>query len=200
MSAFVFVGPECSFLNSLLGETQTMKYGAQRVWGTIGFGVSALIAGVAGALYGSDVIHSIAPPLIVMIVFSSVDVLCIKWLRLPPLSSATSIWDEVMQLLRQRTIVIFLAFATLAGILDSFIIYYMFWHLEDVAAVSGFTPSIKLIEGCVVAAECLGSEILFFLISGKILKRIGYVHCLTFCFAMYEQIIYLNFIMRIVKI
>lgn len=162
-----------------------MKYGAQRVWGTVGFGVSALIAGVAGALYGSDVLHSIAPPLIVMIIFSSVDVLCIKWLRLPPLSSANSIWDEVMLLLRQRTIVIFLAFATLAGIIDSFIIYYMFWHLEDVAAVSGFTPSIKLIEGCVVAAECLGSEILFFLISGKILKRIGYVHCLSFCFAMY---------------
>lgn len=162
-----------------------MKYGAQRVWGTIGFGISALIAGVAGVLYGSNVIHSIAPPLIVMIVFSSVDVFCIKWLRLPPLSSANSIWDEVMQLLRQRTIVIFLAFATLAGIIDSFIIYYMFWHLEDVAAASGFTPSIKLIEGCVVAAECLGSEIPFFLISGKILKRIGYVHCLSFCFAMY---------------
>lgn len=168
----------------MLGDTP-MKYGAQRVWGTIGFGISALIAGVAVALYGSDVIHSIAPPLIVMIVFSSFDVVCIKWLRLPPLSSANSIWDEVMQLLRHRTIVIFLVFATLAGIIDSFIIYYMFWHLEDVAAASGFTPSIKLIEGCVVAAECLGSEILFFLISGKILKRIGYVHCLSFCFAMY---------------
>lgn len=45
---------------------------------------------------------------------------------------------------------------------------------------------IKLIEGWVIAAECLGGEILFFLISGKILKRLGYVHCLSFCFFAYS--------------
>ena len=42
----------------------------------------------------------------------------------------------------------------------------MFWHLEEVALKTGYIDSIKLIEGCVVAAECLGGEILFFLISG----------------------------------
>lgn len=163
-----------------------MNYGAQRVWGTIGFGVSALLAGVAVNAYGpADATASIAPALMIMLAFSSLDVLSIQWLRLPVLSSATSIWDEVTTLLRQRTIVVFLVFATLAGILDSFIIYYMFWHLEEVAVRSGHMGSIKLIEGCVVAAECLGGEILFFLVSGRILKRIGYVHCLSVCFAMY---------------
>lgn len=176
----------------MLGD-KTMRYGAQRVWGTIGFGVSALLAGIAVKLYGGDADDAtasaqrmIVPALFIMLIFSSFDVLSIKWLRLPTLTSATSIMDEVGQLLRQRSICIFLIFATLAGIIDSFIIYFMFWHLEDVAAEAvGFTDSIKFVEGCVVAAECLGSEILFFLISGKILKRIGYVHCLTFCFAMY---------------
>lgn len=163
-----------------------MDYGAQRVWGTIGFGLSALLAGIAVDAYGpADAVAAIAPALIIMLAFSSLDVLSIRWLRLPVLSSATSIWGEVAALLRQRQIVIFLVFATLAGILDAFIIYYMFWHLEEVAARSGHMASIKLIEGCVVAAECLGGEILFFLISGRVLRRIGYVHCMSFCFAMY---------------
>jgi len=91
----------------------------------------------------------------------------------------------VWELLQRPSVAIFLVFATLAGILDSFIIYYMFWFLEEVAQETGYMGSIKLIEGCVVAAECLGSEILFFLVSGKILKRVGYVNCLSFCFFMY---------------
>lgn len=163
-----------------------MKYGAQRVWGTIGFGFAALISGIAVNAYGSDVMSSIVPALLIMLFFSSLDVLTINWLKLPVMTSANSIWDEVGKLLCQSKIVIFLVFATIAGIFDSFIIYYMFWHLENVAVISNHMGSIKLIEGCVVAAECLGGEILFFLISGKILKKIGYVHCLSFCFAMYS--------------
>lgn len=169
----------------LLGD-DTMKYGAQRVWGTIGFGISALIAGVAVNTYSSLGLDTVAPPLFIMLVFSSFDVISVNWLKLPSLSSSESIYKDVVKLLRHRRIIIFLVFATLAGILDSFIIYFMFWHLEEVAQETGFTSSIKLIEGCVVAAECLGGEILFFLISGRILKKIGYVHCLSFCFLMYS--------------
>ncbi|KAG4072719.1 hypothetical protein HA402_001831 [Bradysia odoriphaga] len=169
----------------ILGD-DTMKYGAQRVWGTIGFGVSALIAGVAVQVYSSLGLDTLAPPLFIMLVFSSFDVISVNWLELPNMSSSESIYRDVIKLLRHRRIAVFLVFATLAGILDSFIIYFMFWHLEEVAQETGFMESIKLIEGCVVAAECLGGEILFFLISGKILKKIGYVHCLSFCFLMYS--------------
>lgn len=170
----------------VLGD-KTMRYGAQRVWGTIGFGVTALIAGIFVHLYQADSpTASIAPALIVMIGFGLFDLISIKWLELPKFSNeGETIASKVTELLLQKQILVFLCFATLAGILDSFIIYYMFWYLEEVAKETGFMDSIKLIEGCVVAAECLGGEILFFLISGKILKCIGYVHCLSLCFFMY---------------
>lgn len=173
----------------MLGE-KTMEYGAQRVWGTIGFGATALVSGIVVHLYQNDVsiaVRSIAPAIIIMLIFGIFDIISIKWLHLPQFSNeGESIMSKVVHLLSQKSIAIFLVFATLAGILDSFIIYYMFWHLEEVAERTGYMDSIKLIEGCVVAAECLGGEILFFLVSGKILKRIGYVHCLTFCFLMYS--------------
>lgn len=172
----------------MLGE-KSMDYGVQRVWGTIGFGLTALIGGVAVHTFQLDATNSVtafAPALIIMIVFGAFDVISIKWLQLPRFSNeGDTIASKVTDLLRQKKIIIFLCFATLAGILDSFIIYYMFWYLEEIAEETGYMDRIKLIEGCVVAAECLGGEILFFLISGKILKRIGYVHCLSLCFFMY---------------
>lgn len=173
----------------MLGD-KAMKYGAQRVWGTIGFGVTAFFSGLFVHLYQSDSnngLQAIAPAIVIMFVFGILDIISINWLRLPQFNNdGEAIVSKVMDLLSQKSIAIFLVFATMAGILDSFIIYYMFWHLEEVAERTGYMDSIKLIEGCVVAAECLGGEILFFLVSGKILKRIGFVHCLSLCFFMYS--------------
>lgn len=164
-----------------------MRYGSQRVFGTIGFGLTALIAGYAVDKFiaSNSSGNFTIPAVIVMIIFTVFDLLSIRKLKLPQLSSTDSIYKDVKELLRNKKVTIFLAFATIAGILDSFIIYYMFWHLEDLAEKTGFTHQIKLIEGWVVAAECLGGEILFFLVSGKILKKMGYVHCLSFCFFNY---------------
>uniref|UniRef100_A0A1B0C8B2 Major facilitator superfamily (MFS) profile domain-containing protein n=1 Tax=Lutzomyia longipalpis TaxID=7200 RepID=A0A1B0C8B2_LUTLO len=170
----------------VLGESQEMKYGQQRVWGTIGFGLTALIGGIAVDLGTEGIVKSIGPAIIIMLIFSALDLLTVTRLKLPQLSSSESILKDVLKVLRRPDISTFLIFATIAGIIDSFIIYYMFWHLEEVAAETGYEASIKLIEGCVVAAECLGGEILFFLISGKILKRIGFVHCLSLCFFTYS--------------
>lgn len=173
----------------MLGE-KTLRYGSQRVWGTIGFGLAALLSGYVIDNYQhtvSDGTEKILPALCIMFVFIVFDIFSIKWLKLPKFSNeGESIWSKVTELLSQKPIIIFLVFATLAGILDAFIIYYMFWFLEEIAEKTNHMGSIKLIEGCVVAAECLGGEILFFLVSGKILKKIGYADCLSLCFFMYS--------------
>lgn len=170
----------------MLGESGNMKYGKQRVWGTIGFGLAALISGFAVNYSSDDETKSFLPAILIMLLFSVFDIGSIVKLKLPVLYSSESIFNEVGTLLKQKGVAIFLMFATLAGIFDSFIIYYMFWHLEDLAVETGHEQSIKMIEGLVVAAECLVGEIVFFMISGKILKKIGYIHCLSFCFFMYS--------------
>lgn len=124
----------------MLGE-KTMRYGAQRVWGTIGFGVTALISGVVVHTFqldSADAVKAITPALIIMLAFCFFDVISIKWLKLPSFSNdGETIASKVTDLLRQKQIVVFLCFATLAGILDSFIIYYMFWYLEELAQQTG---------------------------------------------------------------
>jgi hypothetical protein len=160
-----------------------MKYGKQRIYGSIGFAITSLIAGYAMDLNGNDFTAAI----LLVLAFGLLDMFSIVKLKMPKLSSSESIFKDVTKLLRHRKIAIFIAFATIAGIFDSFIFYYMFWHLEDVAEKVGLKQHVKLIEGMTIAAECLFGEVLFFLISGKIIKKLGYVHCLSFCFFCYSM-------------
>ncbi|XP_017838638.1 major facilitator superfamily domain-containing protein 6 [Drosophila busckii] len=177
------ISDACCF--DMLGEQQHGKYGAQRVWGTIGFGVTALLAGIVVDLWTADAVKSFTPALIIMCIFSVLDLCSVSKLKLPKLGGSESIWQDVWQLVRQPPIVTFLCFATIAGIIDSFIIYFMFWHVEQVAEQTGYMDQIKLIEGLVVAAECLAGEVPFFFYSGKIIKKLGYVHCMSMCFFFY---------------
>ncbi|XP_068145554.1 major facilitator superfamily domain-containing protein 6 [Drosophila tropicalis] len=177
------ISDACCF--DLLGDEEQGKYGAQRVWGTIGFGATALLAGIVVNLWTTDAVKSFTPALLIMCVFSILDLFSVSKLKLPKLGGSESIWTDVWQLVRQPPIVVFLIFACIAGIIDSFIIYFMFWHVEEVAAETGYMDQIKLIEGLVVAAECLAGEVPFFFYSGKIIKKLGYVHCMSMCFFFY---------------
>lgn len=130
---------------------QPMHYGGQRVWGTIGFGLTALMGGISVHIFQLDSTNAVAaitPALIIMLIFGICDMFSIKWLELPRFTSADkTVVSKVIAMLKQKEILIFLCFATLAGIIDSFIIYYMFWYLEEIAQQTGHMDRIKLIEG-----------------------------------------------------
>ncbi|KAF9816337.1 hypothetical protein SFRURICE_017127, partial [Spodoptera frugiperda] len=99
--------------------------------------------------------------------------------RLPSLSSPDDSGKALRDVLKIPKVIVFIIFAVVAGTFDSFIIYYMFWFLEELAEQTGHTAKIKLIEGVVVAAESLIGELLFFFFSGRIIKRFGYGTTLT---------------------
>ncbi|XP_076650977.1 major facilitator superfamily domain-containing protein 6 [Halictus rubicundus] len=171
----------------VLGEGGQMSYGRQRVWGTIGFGISALLAGYAVDYWSEGkMIKVYTPAFLLIFVFSFVDILCCRKVKLPIMAGSENILKDVFQLLRMKPIIIFLCFATIAGILDSFIIYFLFWYLEDLALATGHMSEIKFIEGLIVAAETLGGEVIFFSLSGKILKKLGFGYTFTLCFVCYS--------------
>jgi MFS family permease len=158
-------------------------YGKQRVWGTVGFGVTALISGYIVDLFSGSTINY-APAFIIILVCSVIDLAACVKLQLPIIPVPENILKDLKQLLNHRSVITFITFAVFAGILDSLLIYFLFWHLQELATATN-TPNVKLIEGLVVAAETLGGEVIFFSIAGKILERIGHVHCFSMCFINY---------------
>ncbi|KAK3919490.1 Major facilitator superfamily domain-containing protein 6 [Frankliniella fusca] len=170
----------------VLGEGGEMGYGRQRVFGAIGFGLSALLAGYVIDLFSTDdSMKNYAPAFLLVLIFGLLDIFTCTKLKLPKLPKSESILADVASLLKHRHIVIFLIFATFAGICDSFIIYFMFWYLEDLAMASGVMSHVKLIEGLVIAAETLGGEVIFFSYAGKMIEKLGYEYCLSLSFVFY---------------
>lgn len=171
----------------MLGDENESKYGKQRVFGSIGYGLTSLFAGYAVDLHTND----FTPAILILLAFALVDLIVLVRLKLPKLTSSESITKDVGKLIRNKKIAIFLVFATIAGMFDSFIFYYMFWYLEEVAEKTGMKDHIKLIEGITVAAECVFGEVLFLILSGKIIRKLGYIHCMSFCFACYALRLFL---------
>lgn len=170
----------------VLGPERGSKYGAQRAWGTAGYGITALLGGwLIDRVSPLDGYKDFTPAFVVVLVATAVDLFSCRALTLPSLSSPDDSGKALRDVLKIPKVMVFITFAIVAGTFDSFIIYYMFWFLEELAEETGHTAQIKLIEGVVVAAESLLGELLFFYFSGKILRRWGYGATLTVSLACY---------------
>ncbi|CAB3232027.1 unnamed protein product [Arctia plantaginis] len=170
----------------VLGADQGSKYGVQRAWGTAGYGITALLGGwLIDLLSPSDGYKDFTPAFVLVIVATAVDLYSCRQLNLPSLSSPDDSGKALREVLRIPKVMLFITFAIVAGTFDSFIIYYLFWFLEELAEQTGHTAKIKLIEGVVIAAQCFIGEILCFFLSGKILDRWGYGNTLSFSLLCY---------------
>ncbi|VVD04992.1 unnamed protein product [Leptidea sinapis] len=168
----------------VLGSDRGSRYGSQRAWGTVGYGVTALLGGWLVDVY-SGTYKDFTPAFIIAIVATAVDLTSCRALTLPSLSSPDDAGKALRDVLKIPRVVVFIVFAVVAGTFDSFIIYYMFWFLEELAEQTGSMAQIKLIEGVVVAAESFIGELLFFFFSGKIIKKWGYGTTMTFALFCY---------------
>ncbi|KAL1122991.1 hypothetical protein AAG570_003315 [Ranatra chinensis] len=170
----------------ILGDGEQRNYGQQRVWGTIGFGLSALVGGylIDKTSYGLDV-KNYTPAYALAVGLMLLDVATCCKLKFPPLPKSESIVRSITSLVKQPAVLTFLIYAMLVGICDAAMIFYLLWYLEDLAKVTNQIENIKLLQGLTVACETLFGEVVFFYISGYVISRLGYGHCLTLCFALY---------------
>ncbi|RZC41121.1 MFS 1 domain containing protein, partial [Asbolus verrucosus] len=137
------------------GLDNEYHYGKQRLWGSIGFGLTALLAGYVVNIFSESSLNY-APAFIAMFICSIVDLLICIDLELPVIAVPMNIFRDVKLVLINKYVITFITFTVLAGILDSLIIYFLFWYLEELAITTR-----------------------------KILERFGHVHCFTMCFINY---------------
>lgn len=141
---------------SALGE-RSGEYGRIRVWGSYGWGLSALLVGVIieryGLLYGFGV-FLLTWPLLFFVGYK---------LPMTVTSAKSKFWQELKILLADKNWFLFLGVALIEAMSLGIFLSYLFLHLEAMG-------SSRAIMGLSLTAATL-SEIPIFLYSRKLLKR-----------------------------
>ncbi|KAG5345575.1 MFSD6 protein, partial [Acromyrmex charruanus] len=186
ISVYVFISISDTFCFIILGQDKRLKYGKQRLWGAMSYGIAVCLSGYMIDFFSHDKVYkNYIPSMLLMIIFTCIDFICCIKLELPLQLQSTAILKNVFTLLKSKVIVIFLCFSGFFGVLNSIMRNFLLWYVEDLSVATGYTNRIKLIEGLIIAAQAFSGEVIFFFLSGKILKKFGYGYTFTFCFICY---------------
>ncbi|XP_018377515.1 PREDICTED: major facilitator superfamily domain-containing protein 6-like [Trachymyrmex cornetzi] len=169
----------------VLGKGEQMKYGKQRIWGEISYGLVGFLVGYIIDIWSQGKIYkTYTPAFLFAFIFISIDLLCCKNLKLPRISRSANICANIYALSKYKSIIIFFCFAVIVGAIDGYIIFFLLWYEEDLAIKTGYMDKIKLIEGLTVAAEAFGC-VIFLPLSGRILNKFGYGYTFNLSLVFY---------------
>lgn len=146
-------------------------YGFQRLWGTIGWGVGALAGGYINQLTSPDqsnIDYSLSFYLLGLL--SLVDLIPVFKFRIEDVKYSSQICKDVWSLLCRTDIALNVFIVFTIGVLSGLIWNYQFWFMEEIGASQVLLGLSQIFEGVFAELPC-------FLISGWVIRKIGYENC-----------------------
>ncbi|XP_050300560.1 major facilitator superfamily domain-containing protein 6 [Anthonomus grandis grandis] len=162
----------------MLGDKPN-RYGYQRMFGALGWGILSLLTGVLVDVISRDnatTDYSIC--FYLSTAFLLLDFIASTQLKYTQTKLSTNIIKDIGKLLLNIRIIVFLVWCICVGMCTGLIWQFLLWLVEDLANARGETR-IKTLQGVIMGVQCLGGELPFFFLSGKILKKIGHINAMT---------------------
>ncbi|GFQ78137.1 hypothetical protein TNCT_259301 [Trichonephila clavata] len=151
-------------------------YGRQRMWGTIGWGCFALVAGFLNQVFTHESgKYNFSPGFYMLAVLFVIDLMVISKLKLEDVKESKNIFKDVGQLVVKPRITLFILQVYFVGIFIGIGRSYVFWYLRTLNAS-------QLVLGCTSAIQCFLGELPFFFFAGWIITKIGHVNTFTMSF------------------
>ncbi|XP_039287411.1 major facilitator superfamily domain-containing protein 6 [Nilaparvata lugens] len=178
MAAVVSIGDTICF--GLLGDKPS-DYGYQRLWGSVGWGIFAILAGLLIDMFSNGlVLKNYTPVFYLMAVILIFNVAIAT--RIKVSVKPFSYLDD-----SRTVIVVYACIFSLPvklrlhwfGMCTSLIWNFLFWHLETLAKGNNDVIWMKTLQGAIMAVQCFGGELPFFFISSWMLKKIGHVNAMS---------------------
>lgn len=162
----------------LLGEFPS-KYGNQRLWGSIGWGLLSFLGGfIIDQFSAGQVSKNHTPVFILMVITLSINLIVAWKLKYKQVKTSASILRDVGRLLSEGRVLIFMLWCICIGMCTAMVWNFLFWYLEELADCDT-KERIKTLEGSVMIIQCFGGELPFFFLSGWVLKKIGHIHSMS---------------------
>ncbi|XP_063697661.1 major facilitator superfamily domain-containing protein 6-A [Culicoides brevitarsis] len=178
MAVVVSVGDAIAF--EMLGD-QPHLYGNQRLWGAVGWGTLALITGfLIDKLSAKNAEKDYTVIFYLVLILILFDMLISSKLQHKQTKVSSHILKDVSKVFTPNVQMFFL-WCIAVGFCAALVWNLLFWHLEDLGRAQGcdYMDYMKTLQGIIMAIQCFGGELPFFILSGWILRKIGHIHTMT---------------------
>ncbi|XP_017957295.1 major facilitator superfamily domain-containing protein 6 [Drosophila navojoa] len=179
MAVVVSIGDAICF--GILGERHHL-YGRQRLCGSLGWGIFALLAGLLVDTMSKEgsIDKNYTIVFWMTLIILGFDMLASTKLKHTQTHMSANILRDVGQMFLSIRCVVFFLWCVAIGLGTALIWNFLFIYLEELAKpFDNGANFIKTLEGLVMSIQCFGGELPFFFMSGWILKRIGHVNAMS---------------------
>lgn len=158
-----------------LGE-RPQDYGLQRLWGTVGWGITAPLSGLLiDFLNARQGYRSYAPGFYLAVGLLGMQCLVSCRWRLGPSQRSKSILRNVGGLLRKPRHLCFLLDIFVVGSCSSIHWYYVYWYLQELNAS-------KLLMGLTLATQSFLGDLPFMFLSGWLIDKLQHINVVRLAF------------------
>ncbi|XP_076344916.1 major facilitator superfamily domain-containing protein 6-like isoform X2 [Tachypleus tridentatus] len=155
------------------------EYGKQRLWGTLGWGIAAVLSGYLIRIFSKkSSFIDYSPGFFVMAVLLFCDILVIFFAKVSKPKPSKHMKRELGSVLKQGRTVGVVIVVFIIGCLLGLLWSYLFWYLENLGAD-------PLLMGIVIAIQCFIGELPFFFFSEWIINKISCIHTFTLSLASF---------------
>ncbi|KAL7734867.1 hypothetical protein ACLKA6_011145 [Drosophila palustris] len=178
MAVVVSIGDAICF--GILGDRHHL-YGKQRLCGSLGWGLFALLAGFLVDAMSEDGSSTKNYTIVfwMTLVILGFDMLASTKLKHVQTHMSSNILKDVGQMFLSMRCVVFFLWCVAIGLGTALIWNFLFIYLEELAKPFDGGQHIKTLEGLVMGIQCFGGELPLFFLSGWILKRMGHVNAMS---------------------
>ncbi|ODM87098.1 Major facilitator superfamily domain-containing protein 6 [Orchesella cincta] len=160
-------------------------YGAQRKWGSIGWGLFTLISAfLVDVISGDSIIKNYAPSFWIATILLTLNfVVCWRW-EVEEEERPKALGRRMAALIAEPKIAAFVIACVVVGMCTGLLWNFLFWYIEDLAndrmcITTGTKNWIKLLQGLISIVQCFLGELPFFYFAGKFINKFGHVNSMA---------------------
>ncbi|XP_052076345.1 major facilitator superfamily domain-containing protein 6-A-like [Mytilus californianus] len=168
-----------AILNESFGAEKRHKWGKQRLWGTVGFAMFAIVSTLSIDALSKTSMNSFS---VAFFLFSALNlatafISCV--MKISHNLACDQLPKGTISLLREPRTAVFLLVVFYFGFLTGAIETFLYWFLEEELG-----NKLKIIPGLCSLIAC-SAEIPLLYVSGFFIKKIGHINCLYVVFIAY---------------
>lgn len=162
-------------------------YGLQRLWGSLGFGIVSLLAGLlVDVMSDGQLLKDYSIVFYLAIGFVCLGIGNVTVMHNAQEPRSTRIATSVGHLLLSPRIIVFALWLVVVGVFTTAIRSFLYWHLEELGEArqscdvdDARVSRSKTLQGLVSAVQSFGGEVPMFFFACAIVRRLGHVHVMS---------------------